>query len=274
MATAIIDPTPRGIHEPRTRLALPEVTLCAVSSVNVTATLRALHTCLTQIEFAECKLLTDADIQSSHPEIAVVPIRRLESSRDYSRFMLWELVEHVQSPHCLVVQWDGHVLDAGRWRPTFLDYDYIGASWPHFGDGRDVGNGGFSLRSRRLMEACRDPAFNGCHPEDLAIARTNRALLESLGLRFAPREVADIFSAERAGSLNSGFGYHGVFNMPAAIGIDGFWEIYRELDDRSTVWHDFGSLLKEVGRGTQPVQRSARMIRDRLTESARRKVPR
>lgn len=257
-----------------TRLALPQITLCAVTSVNVSATLKALHACLEQIEFAECKLLTDANIKPGHPEISVVPIRRIDSSRDYSRFMLAELVEYVQSSHCLVVQWDGHVLNAQHWRPDFLDYDYIGASWPHFDDGCDVGNGGFSLRSRRLMEICRDPAFVGCHPEDLSIGRTNRAWLESEGIRFAPREVADAFSAERAGSIRAGFGYHGVFNMPTAIGIDAFWDIYRNLDDRTTVWHDFSSLLKQIVRGAQPLPRSVRMVMDRLTETGRKKAPR
>lgn len=273
-ATATFDAEQRRKSVEHTRLALPQVTLCAVTSVNVAATLRALEACLAQIEFADYKLFTDVEVKPQHPEISVVPIRRLESSRDYSRFMLAELVEHVQTSHCLVVQWDGHVLDAQRWRPDFLDYDYIGASWPHFDDGREVGNGGFSLRSRRLMEACRDPAFVGCHPEDLAIGRTNRAWLESQGLRFAPREVADTFSAERAGSIRTGFGYHGVFNMPAAIGIDAFWDIYRDLDDRTTVWHDLGSLLKQIGRGAQPLSRSARMVMDRLTEPGRKKAPR
>jgi hypothetical protein len=271
MATATFDAPVRKKSGEHTRLTLPQVTLCAVTSVNVAATLRALNACLAQIEFAGCKLFTDVEIKPAHPEITVVPIRRLESARDYSRFMLAELVEHVQTSHCLVVQWDGHVLDARRWRPAFLDYDYIGASWPHFDDGREVGNGGFSLRSRHLMEACRDPAFVGCHPEDLAIGRTNRAWLEKQGLRFAPRELADAFSAERAGSIDAGFGYHGVFNMPAAIGADAFWDIYRELDDRTTVWHDLGILLREMGRGPRPLPRSARMIVDRLSQSGRKK---
>lgn len=245
------------------RLALPEVTLCAVTSVNVQATLRALQACLEQIAFADCKLLTDAPVQPCHPEITVVPIRRIRSSQDYSRFMLSELADHVETPHCLVVQWDGYVLDARRWQPSFLDYDYIGASWPQFDDGLDVGNGGFSLRSRRLIEACRDPAFIAEHPEDVAIGRTNRAWLESQGLRIAPRDLADAFAAERAGRPEYSFGFHGVFNMPVAIGTEAFWEIYRLLDDRATVWHDLRGLLKDVGRGRQPVSRRVRMIIDR-----------
>jgi hypothetical protein len=108
----------------------------------------------------------------------VVPIAPLRSSAAYSDFLLTGLVDHVDTTHCLVAQWDGHLLDAERWQDAFLDYDYIGASWPQFDDGHDVGNGGFSLRTRRLMDLCRDPAFVPAHPEDVAIGRTNRAWLE------------------------------------------------------------------------------------------------
>jgi hypothetical protein len=246
------------------RLTLPQVTLCAVTSVNVKATARALEACLEQIAFAACKLLTDADVDARHPEMRVVSIRRLESSAAYSDFLLSELVNHVDTSHCLVAQWDGHVLNAQRWRAEFLDYDYIGASWPQFGDGQDVGNGGFSLRSRRLMMACREPEFRPTHPEDLAIARTNRGWLESRGMRFASRGLADSFAAERAGNLATSFGYHGVFNMPRAVGVMTFWDIYRELDDLSTVRHDLASILRAVGRGPGGVLRMARVIADRL----------
>ena len=131
------------------------MTLCAASSVNIDATVEALRASADQIDFAECLLFTDADV--SLPDgIRNIPARRFNSGRDYSHFLLEGLVDHVRTPHCLIVQWDGFVLDAGRWNPAFLDYDYIGAPWPQFHDGHDVGNGGFSLRSARLLQACRD----------------------------------------------------------------------------------------------------------------------
>lgn len=256
------------MHDP-TRLSLPQVTLCAVSSVNVAATLRALEACFNQIAFADCLLLTDLVVQTRHPGIRVVPIARLGSSAAYSDFLLSHLVDHVHTSHCLVAQWDGHVLDAQRWQPQFLDYDYIGASWPQFDDGYDVGNGGFSLRSRRLMEACRDPGFVPCHPEDVAIGRTNRSWLEEKGLRFAPRELADAFAAERTGNPGSTFGYHGVWNMPRAIGRAGFWKVYRELDERSSIWIDFPALLKDVGAGRGGLARMARLTFDRVRHAIR-----
>ncbi len=241
---------------------LPQVTLCAATSVNVQATLRALTASLEQADFGACKLFTDAFVKPTHPAISVEPIARLNSSAAYSNFLLAHMVDHIETPYCLVVQWDGHVIDAGRWRKEFLDYDYIGASWPQFVDGHDVGNGGFSLRSRRLMDACRNPLFRSFHPEDVAIGRENRKWLEGEGMRFAPRSVADIFAAERAGDVKASFGYHGVWHMPHAIGVETFWQIYRGLDDRSTVRHDMFDILKDVSRGARGKRRAARMITD------------
>ncbi len=246
------------------RLQLPEVTLCAATSVNMDATVRALEVCLEQIDFAACMLFTDANTRPDHPGITVVPIQRLDSAAAYSDFILFRAVEHVKTSHCLVAQWDGHVLDAGRWLTEFLDYDYIGASWPQFDDGHDIGNGGFSLRSRRLMEICRERGFPDAHPEDIAIGRRYRIWLESQGMRFASREIADRFSAERRGDPAESFGYHGVWNMPKAIGVDAFWQVYRGLGDRGSVRHDFAKIFKDVGYGPRGVLRQARLLIDRL----------
>lgn len=246
------------------RLPLPQVTLCAVSSVNVKATVRALEASLAQIDAGAALLLTDSQVRPDHPGIRVVPIAPIPSARAYSDFLLTRLVDHIDTSHCLVIQWDGHVLDAGRWQPEFLDHDYIGASWPQFDDGHDVGNGGFSLRSRRLMQLCRDPAFRRDHPEDVAIGRTNRAWLEGQGMRFASRALADRFAAERAGDVTASFGYHGAWLMPAAIGVEPFWRVYRELDDCGTIRHDFWPILKQIRRGNGGRARALRLALDQF----------
>lgn len=256
-------------------LHLPQVTLCAVTSVNLAATLRSLEASMAQIAFGACKIFTDAPIDPVNPALQAVPIAPIHSSAAYSEFILTGLAQHVHTSHCLIVQWDGHVLDAGRWNPAFLDYDYIGAAWPQFNDGHDVGNGGFSLRSRRLLEACNLDQFCKSHPEDLAIGRVNRLWLEAQGMQFADRDVADQFSTERTGDLCASFGYHGVFNMPRALGADGFWEIYRKLDDKSTLRRDFIAILSDVLRSKNGFLRAVRMIADKLRHSPvfRRRSP-
>lgn len=241
------------------------MTLCAAASVNVANTVTALRVCLEQIQFAESLLLTDAPISGQESSIRPVPIERMASAADYSNFVLKDLFQHVQTEHCLIVQWDGFVLNAEAWRPEFLSFDYIGAPWPQFTDGFDVGNGGFSLRSRNLLGACGDPRFRGEHPEDVAICRTNRRFLETeFGMRFADRATAERFAFEREPASGAAFGFHGIFNMIPALGVDRFWEFYRALEDRRTALVDYSLLMRQLGTGRDAVSRRARLTKDML----------
>ena len=77
-----------------------------------------------------------------------------------------------------------------------------------------VGNGGFSLRSRTLLEALQDPQIVASHPEDTAICRTHREYLErEHGIAFAPATVADQFSFEHVEPRGPSFGFHGQINI-------------------------------------------------------------
>lgn len=248
----------------RPSLALPQVTLVAASSVNVAATIAALERSLEQVQFGAAKLMTDQKPDSLPDGCEWVPISPLRSTLAYSSFVLEHLVDHVSTSHCLLVQWDGHVVDKDRWRPEFLDYDYIGAVWPQFDDGHNVGNGGFSLRSRALLEACRADGFRPSHPEDIAIGRANRNWLEAQGLRFAPVWLADAFSTERQGGTDSSFGYHGIWHMPRLLGREEFWRIYTSLDERSTARQDFRNLLLQVAAGSGGIRRALTLIRDHI----------
>ena len=247
------------------RLVLSEVTLCAATSVNLSATILALQECLRQIDFAQSLLFTDGVGANDDPRIRTIAIPSLTSGRAYSDFILRDLVDFITTPHCLIVQWDGFVTNADQWDRAFLDYDYVGAPWPQFDDGFQVGNGGFSLRSRKLLEACRDPRFELAHPEDVAICRLNRDLLErEHGLRFADRATAERFSFERSTPPGPTFGFHGVFNMIPILGADRFWQLYRALDDRSTAAVDYRLLMAQLGAGTDATRRRLQLTRDRV----------
>jgi len=252
------------------RLALPSVTLCAASSVNVAATIWALQQSLDQIDFADCLLLTDVTVEEPDPRIRTVPTARLNSASAYSDFILRSLADFVKTSHCLIVQWDGFVLDASQWDDDFLRYDYIGAPWPQFAE-NNVGNGGFSLRSQRLLEACRDPRFQVEHPEDIAICRLNRPLLErEHGIRFSDRAAADRFSFERQAPPAPTFGFHGVFNMIPLLGADRFWKVYRGLDDKSAVLMDYRLLMRQLREAAAPPKRRYDLTKDRLSALFRR----
>jgi hypothetical protein len=248
-------------------LLLPQVTLVAVTSVNVAATVAALQRSMDEVAFGSVMLLAHERPRALPQAVQWHSIEPLGSSRAYSEFILRRLPAYVTTSHCLLVQWDGHVLNGSRWRDEFLSYDYIGASWPQFPDGHDVGNGGFSLRSRALLQASQHPDFVVSHPEDLAIGRINRTWLEEQGLRFATADVADRFSAERKGDPLRCFGFHGVWHMPQALGLDHFWRIYAELDDRGTVKHDFQDILWQCARGRGGLGRAMRLLYDRFADA-------
>ena len=69
----------------------------------------------------------------------------------YNDLILRATANATKCDHYLVVQYDGFVLDPKRWTSDFLTYDYIGAPWPNY-EYHNVGNGGFSLRSQKLIE--------------------------------------------------------------------------------------------------------------------------
>lgn len=194
------------------------VTLCAVTSVALEATVAAMRHSQGQIQFDRALLLSDVCPSGlTGTGIEWRQIEPLGSRSDYSRFMIHQLTDHIETPHVLIVQWDGFVRDGNRWQQAFLEYDYIGAAWPQFRDGAAVGNGGFSLRSKRLLDATRAlPA--GSEAEDLAICRTHRHTLEEEHrLRFAGLAIARQFSYERESSSGAEFGFHGSFNLFAEL---------------------------------------------------------
>ena len=213
----------------RERPYLGDVTLVAVSSVALAATVAALEGSMRQCAFGKVLLLSDRRPVLS-ASIEWRRIERIGSRADYSRFMLRDLASHISTKHALCIQWDGFVLNGAAWDTAFLEYDYIGAPWPQFTDGHNVGNGGFSLRSRRLIEACRDLPFDGQEAEDIVIARRFRKQLEQNGFRFAPETVARAFAYERTKPTGSEFGFHGVFNLVRYLSAADARALFRSLE--------------------------------------------
>lgn len=197
------------------RVALQDVTLCCLDSFYIDVSLIALKNCLSQCSFSESLFFTDQAI--ALPGIRTVPIPALRDGEAYSRALVQELPRHIQTSHALIVQWDGFVLNGQLWRADFLQQDYIGARWM-LSDGPQVGNGGFSLRSRRFLEASADPTIAVGHPEDFSLCRTHRSYLEQAhGIRFASGDLADHFSIEAAPVAHPTFGFHGLFNLRRLI---------------------------------------------------------
>jgi len=107
------------------------------------------------------------------------------------------------------------------WNNDFLQYDYIGAPWRkniYFTDTGDpvrVGNGGFSLRSKKILNAFNDLKIKLSNDitkynEDGIICIYFRKELEKMNITFAPVSVASKFSCEQrlSDSELETFGFH------------------------------------------------------------------
>ncbi len=196
------------------RLNLPDVTLVCVDTRTPELGIAAMQHCQAQVQFADALLFTDpARVATPPPGIRLLPLQ-IDSVPAYSDFMLRGLLPQITTSHLLVVQWDGYVLDASQWDPAWLQCDYIGAPLRNEPPERAVGNGGFSLRSHRLLQALQDPALVMRHPEDICICHDHRAVLEQRhGLRFGTLDQARRFAYERLLPGGPTFGFHGLFNM-------------------------------------------------------------
>lgn len=201
---------------------LPNVTLVAVSSVKIKQTIKALSLSSLGIDFYDVVMISHVKPKRMSSKISFKQCEQLKSINDYSSFMLYELCKYIETDYVLVVQYDGYILRPNMWQDSFLNYDYIGAPWSknlHFtkkGTNIRVGNGGFSLRSKKLLNSFNslNLSFNdfgtGYFNEDGAICNYYRSELESFGVNIAPVEVASKFSCETIcdDSCSIPFGFH------------------------------------------------------------------
>ncbi len=108
------------------KIKLKTVTLLGIDCVDVKRLRLAMEICQSDFEFADVKILTSLKTNKSDNIINIDP---LNSLAEYSRFVIWELDKFVDTPHVLIVQHDGFILNPRAWTDEFLNYDYIGAPW-------------------------------------------------------------------------------------------------------------------------------------------------
>lgn len=202
---------------------LDNVTAVCVTGVYHIKSMESLITCSNMIQFASSLFISDHIPDNYDNSISYVKIDPITSKDSYSKFMLYDLHKYIKTPYCLVIQHDGYVVNPTMWSSDFLEYDYIGAPWPikecyvnQFGEQCRVGNGGFSLRSKRLLEMpykLNIPFEIGkWNNEDLNICVFNRHLYLDAGITIAPIETAVRFSHELYVPEMGGivpFGQHG-----------------------------------------------------------------
>lgn len=218
---------------------MKNITLVAIEFQWYDLTKYAIERSLDNIDVKDIVIISDKEIIPGARHIICPPVADIS---EYAEIMLKGTAEHVTTDHALYVQWDGIANDQAQWTDEFLKYDYIGAPWPWEPAPNNVGNGGFSLRSRKLLDACQDAevSLTPAEPtaEDKVIGMHKREYLESkYGIQFAPTELARKFSFE-LGVHEPSFGFHGlwnVFNLMTDADMDYFvplidynkWNIYK-----------------------------------------------
>jgi hypothetical protein len=217
-------------------LNLPNVTLLALGSTQVEENLLALQYSMKEINFGAVKFISH-ELPESMPEgIQYEKFKDFGkiSYKEFSYYCIHGLINHVDTEFMLMIHPDGFIINPESWDDDFLLWDYIGAPWPikadafidPFGNHHRVGNGGFTLRSRKILEIphieeipfeVNEGTFYkhmnaGAYNEDGNICVHNRHLFEKHGAKFAPVDVAARFSHEipttETSKEKKPFGFH------------------------------------------------------------------
>ncbi len=236
--TRLLDNTLTKVKNGHPTVTLNNTTLVAISSKDIQLALLSLAISNLHVSFGTSLFFTSQDIPDRYlerfPQLTVVKIEPIESLNDYSRFVIKELTSFVDTDFCLITQGDGFIVNPQYWSDDFFNYDYVGAPWRKQtpltnarGETVDildlrknrVGNGGFSLRSKKLLQVSSQLNFDDIETlslsEDLIICHYYYDWFKDRGINFAPLDIASKFSFEQPieeidrFSWEQTFGFHG-----------------------------------------------------------------
>ena len=239
---------------------MKNLTIVTVDSLNYNATRFAIDKALSV--FPDAQVLQIGD-RRFHDTGRFVEVSKFDS-KEHSRICLNVVPDLVETDYALFVQYDGFPVQPEFWTDDFLQYDYIGAPWQAVEPGWEVGNGGFSLRSKKLLELTKmiktNP--NGIEKEwleDQLICVTHRQWLEGRGIKFASKELAGQFSHEHPTGYYDSFGFHGTFQAPYYLSDDEFKSWVNMIEDQSFMGKP-GLLLTPYGLWKQEMWGSLRAL--------------
>lgn len=192
----------------------------------------ALDRCLSLVDFKKAKIISCVNNTHSFADCITIPSM---NKQQYNRFFIEEFHKYIDTDFCLTVQHDGFILDPNRWNLEFTKYDYIGAPWPDTKCINQVGNGGFSIRSKKFLDITSKLTYNpnikfqphlpaGAIPttEDWFCCVHNYQYCVDHGIKFPNPILASQFSIEHPMTFKSfardkletykSFGFHGDFN--------------------------------------------------------------
>lgn len=187
--------------------------LIAIDCYNYGIAVSSLRKSMAQCEFDKVLFFTDTDIEIEGIETIKIP--SITSKDEYSQFLLKEAWKFIDTEFVLVTQHDSWILNADSFDDGLYKVDYAGALWLET-DGLANGNGGFSWRSKKLMDIVGNDTFvSATTPEDVAICRVYRSYLEkNYGLVWASDELCEKFAFELREPSQPTFGFHNFFHRP------------------------------------------------------------
>ena len=191
---------------------LEDITICSVDCVNHKKAIAAMLYSMQFFNFKESIFISDQQ-KVKTDKIKYIQIDKIKSKEEYSKFILVDLNKFINTKYVLIIQHDGFIINPNSWENSFLEYDYIGAPWKNDEYINKVGNGGFSLRSKKLLEFISNKykekqiIFN----EDLEICNQSYNELIDNGFKFPDIKTAFKFSIEhkRPEFFDKPFGFHG-----------------------------------------------------------------
>ena len=236
------------------KLQLKDITLIIIDSLNLERAQLALDICQKYCDFGDVKLLTHFENPNDK---RIFKIEKVDSIKKYNEICIKKLNDYFNTDFCLIVQYDGFIINPQMWNDKFLEYDYIGAVDRFFDkniidikDDNLVGNGGFSLRSKRLCKILKEEKeinIDYNNGEDYIISSIYRDKLKEFGIKFAQKDLANIFSTNAAlndkiniKNINS-FGFHGT-----NIDTSHFFEKNPEFKELKKYYKNEVHYLKEI----------------------------
>ncbi len=213
-------------QEDKVPLRLPDVTLVCVETREYELARIAMQECLQRVQFGDVLLVTDQPAKfaglglNGHTHV----VADFPDKLGWCKAMWYLVPGLIRTSHSLNIQWDSWVINTDHWHASYLDYDYIGAPW-WYTDGKNVGNSGFCLKSKRLAQYVSDrrdkyPCIAAV--EDDLLCRRYRPKLEENGFVWAPQKVAAEFAFECVppDDPHAHFGFHAIFNWPLILSED------------------------------------------------------
>jgi hypothetical protein len=193
------------------KIPLKNVSLVAVASTHHIATIKALKYSSRFIEFGNILFFSEINPSPKKKFFKYVKTEKFNNISEWGKFIVFDLHKYISTPYIILIHADGFIVNPRNWTTKFLDFDYIGAPWPipkDFITFRDkqgkifrVGNS-VSLRSKKILELPTklnlkwDNFMLNIPHEDGFLCVQHRSLLEQNGIKFAPLEIATIFSRE------------------------------------------------------------------------------